>query len=379
MRVLNQYNLGFDRKRRWKKWAGLVTFLCASEAAQGDPVGGQSDWPFTHGFVSIPIVLTDNFSTFVLGSSDMKVAIANLCGQIKKAYAIYKLDAAKDGCGGSNIQWNASLKSHDGAPLIWSEFGTGKSTTLILGGVHPDELTPTPLVFRFANHLANNPDLVGKDSRVVIAPMVNPDGFFRKTTTRTNAHGVDLNRNFFTRDWYTSAKHWWAERRQKNERHFPGHIPNSEIETLFQIWLIDTFKPDKIISVHAPLGFYDYDGPGEHKPKDLTDSQEKAKRLVRAMSESSRNYKVVDYSFYPGSLGNYAGNERGIPTVTLELETTNTDKLNAYWQQFSPGLEQAVRYPYINQSPLKPKRASLFLNIYGRMASAESEERTPHL
>ena len=363
-----------------------TAFLCAASAIafssgtilQADPVGGLSEYPFAHGFVTMPIVLTDNFSTFVMNDNQSKDAVAKLCDQIKKTYVLYKWDPGREGCG-SKINWKSTFKSHDGTPLIWAEFGTGSSTTLILGGVHPDELTPIPLVFRFANHLAANPELVGKDSRVIIAPIVNPDGFFRKTTTRTNTHGVDLNRNFFTRDWYTSAKHWWAERRQKNERHFPGHLPNSEIETLFQIWLIDNFKPDKIISIHAPLGFYDYDGPGEHQPKGLTESQEKAKRLVRAMSESSRNYKIVDYSFYPGSLGNYAGNERGIPTVTLELETTNPEKLGAYWQQFSPGLEQAVRYPYTNPIPQRPKRASLFLNIYGRMANADAEDRTPHL
>ena len=369
MRVLNKKKL---RKINVLMAVTVSSFLMSGQGRCGG-MGGPSDYPFTHGFMNLPIVLSNNFSSFVLAENSMQPAITSMCEQLKQAYRLYKWDATREGCG-TNIKWKSSLKSHDGSPLIWAEFGSGQSTTLILGGVHADELTPIPLVFRFANHLAEHPELLSKDSRVVIAPLVNPDGFLKRIKTRTNVHGVDLNRNFFTRDWYNSAKHWWAERRQRNERHFPGHLPNSEIETLFQIWLIDTFKPDKIISIHAPLGFYDYDGPGEHQPKELTDSQQKAKKLVRAMSESSRNYKIVDYSFYPGSLGNYAGNERGIPTVTLELETTNPDKANAYWLQFSPGLEQAVRYPYTNPTLQKPKRASLFLDMYGRMASADKDD-----
>jgi hypothetical protein len=83
------------------------------------------------------------------------------------------------------------------------------------------------------------------------------------------------------------------------------------------------------------------------------------------MSASSKNYKVVDYSFYPGSLGNYAGNERGIPTITLELETINPNKTQEYWDRFSPGLIQAVKFPFINQSAPTAKGSSLFLRPYG--------------
>ena len=89
---------------------------------------------------------------------------------------------------------------------------------------------------------------------------------------------------------------------------FSGYLPNSEIETLFQIELLDRFKPDKIISIHAPLGFLDYDGPGDRKPKDLSKSERSQKPCTNDV-EKSRNYRLVDYSFYPGSLGNFAGAE----------------------------------------------------------------------
>jgi protein MpaA len=328
-----------------------------------------TDQAMTDGFVNLPVVMVDTFHQFFLDSDKQPGSIKNICQQIANFYTPLKWNPDTYGCGKNGIPWKSQLKSHGGSPLIYAEFGQGSNTSLILGGVHPDELTPIPLVFRLANHLQANPNLIPEGSRVIIAPLVNPDGFFQKTAVRTNLRGVDLNRNFFTRDWYSSARRWWAERRQKNPRHFPGPIPNSEIETMFQIWLVDAFKPDKIISLHAPLGFYDYDGPTEQKHRALTTSEEKAKTLVQKMSASSKNYKIVDYSFYPGSLGNYAGNERGIPTVTLELETTNPAKVDEYWAQFSPGLEHAIKYPFVNSAIPKRSGSSLFLESYRKQNS----------
>ncbi|MCX6115953.1 MAG: M14 family zinc carboxypeptidase [Proteobacteria bacterium] len=340
---------------------GIALYGNQSHAAAYDTTGF---------FIEFPVVTVQKFHSFEIPLKSATTEVNSFCERVKQSYVPYNWDFHREGCD-STLPWKAHLKSHAGSPLIYAEFGTGENTTLILGGVHPDEITPIPLAFRFANHLQSKPQLVAKDAKVVIAPLVNPDGFFRLKASRTNLNGVDLNRNFFTTDWYTQAQMWWTQKRQNNPRHFPGHIPNSEIETLFQIWLIDTFRPDKIISIHSPLGFYDYDGPGERKKGDLTESEKKAKKLVVAMSDSSKNYKVVDYSFYPGSLGNYAGNERGIPTITLELETTDHRKSDQYWKQFSPGLEQAIQFPFKNSEASELKGTYLFLKKYNKASTTE--------
>lgn len=343
----------------------LALSYCSVAATADAAEFRTTDQVTKEAFISLPTVLRDNFKDYVISSQTEQSPVKMLCDRLSTQYATFKWNPKSEGCGDSGVEWQTKLKSGNGHPLIFAEFGKGEMTTLILGGVHPDELTPIPLAFKFANYLQANRHIIPTDTRVIIAPLVNPDGFFRKASTRVNGQGVDLNRNFFTQDWYAAAKNWWVTRRQKNEQHFPGHIPNSEIETLFQIWLIDTYKPDKIISIHAPLGFYDYDGPGDQKLRPLTESEEKARSLVQFMSSSSKNYKIVDYSFYPGSLGNYAGNERGIPTITLELETTNPNKTQEYWNQFSPGLIQAVKFPFVNQSAPTAKGSSLFLEPYG--------------
>ena len=269
--------------------------------------------------------------------------IEKYCADVSDRFRHFGWD--KDPCAG--ISWHAAVRSRGGRPLLFAEFGKGEEVTLILSGVHPDELTPIPLIFRFAKYLAQNPEIyVGKDIKIVIAPLVNPDGFFLQTPTRTNSSGVDLNRNFYTADWYSRAKKFWVEWRKSQPTHFPGYFPNSEIETLFQIMLLEKFNPDKIVSVHAPLGFLDYDGPGDGVQRQLTEIERRAKRLPHEISAKSNNYKVVDYSFYPGSLGNFAGNERKIPTITLELESTAPGKDAAYWKTFLPGLIQSVQYPF---------------------------------
>lgn len=309
-----------------------------------------------------PIVLRDNIGRFHVSVDEAELKIEAFCKQLDNYFKMYRWRTPA--CGG-NIKWKANLVSSQQNPLLYLEIGSGSDVTLFLGGVHPDEITPVYVAFELAEYLTLNPSIVANSqAKVVIAPLVNPDGFFKKGATRTNSNGVDLNRNFFTKDWYARAKSWWAERRSQSSNHFPGHLPNSEIETLFQIQLIDKFKPSKIISLHAPLGFYDYDGPGTKLARPLTESEQKAKKLVHAMSKSSENYRIVEYSYYPGSLGNYAGIERSIPTVTLELESTDPRKAEEYWLRFRPSLEQSLHFKVEIQNRLQGPATSLFLNMY---------------
>jgi protein MpaA len=283
-----------------------------------------------------------NVNQAVIDKAAKEKLIASFCAEIDAAMLRFKWKERS--C--SSFPWKADLKTKEGRPLIYAVFGTGTNTTLVLGGVHPDEITPVPMGFRVVDYLRSHPEAYAGDTQIIVAPLVNPDGFMRDTPTRTNSNGVDLNRNFFTMDWYGKALNLWENRRKKIASHFPGYFPNSEVETLFQIELVDHYKPDKILSIHAPLGFLDYDGPGDGLPVTNSPTQKRAKQLVKAISERSKNYKVVDYNFYPGSLGNFAGNERHIPTVTLELETTNPGMVDTYWDQFLPGILQSIQYPF---------------------------------
>ena len=320
--------------------------------------------PLDSVFTPISFISPASFAASILDHAKEKRAIETFCADLAVKYRRYGW--REDPCG--KTEWHSGMTSRGGRPLIYAVFGKGSAeTTLLLGGVHPDELTPISIAFRMAHYLQENPGVVGESERVIVAPIVNPDGFLREKPTRTNLSGVDLNRNFFTFDWYQKAKKLWQDHRDGGVMHFPGYVPNSEIETIFQIQLLDDFKPDKILSLHAPLGFLDYDGPGDGLVMSrLTPAEEKAKKLVKTISEKSQNYKVVDFNYYPGSLGNYAGKERHIPTVTLELETTDPKMADTYWRQFLPGILQTIHYPFVMTPDLAASigNASPFSALY---------------
>lgn len=261
--------------------------------------------------------------------------IPALCEKMNQALAKHrwKLKTCED------IHWKAEALSEEGRPLIYAEFGQPTSTnkTLILSMVHPDEVTPMYLGFKLVHYLREH-ELELRDAHVIIAPFVNPDGFFRKPPIRMNARGVDLNRNFDTPLWREKALKEWNTRLRKNPRRFPGHDPSSETETKFQVELIERFKPTKILSIHAPLNVTDYDGPNS-----LT-LDRFPKEYVHACYQLRNRLKAKSTGFFPGSLGNYAGVEMGIPTITLELPSANPRLADGFWKKFQPGLHSMVQF-----------------------------------
>ncbi len=172
----------------------------------------------------------------------------------------------------------------------------GPIDTLIFAAIHGDEPESEVLASYFLREVA---PLSFAYKRVVIIPLLNPDGFQRKQ--RTNAYGVDLNRNFPTQDW--------AELGQ-NTIYYSGPSPASEPETQFLMTLLKNYPPLKILSIHTPYRVINYDGP--------------AQTLANLMA-TQNGYPVVEDIGYatPGSFGTHIGKERHIPVITLELPEDN--------------------------------------------------------
>jgi protein MpaA len=188
------------------------------------------------------------------------------------------------------------------APIMYKEYAPlpGKlpqGKVLLLGGVHGDEYSSVSIVFKWLQTLDRFHS--GLFHWRVI-PLVNPDGLLKGESTRTNANGVDINRNFPTPDWDETALKYWAGKTGSNPRQYPGPDAASEPETAWLVDEIEKFGPDVIVSVHAPHGVVDYDGP--------EDGPHKLGRLYLSLLGT-----------FPGSLGNYAGIQKNIPVVTIEL------------------------------------------------------------
>lgn len=169
---------------------------------------------------------------------------------------------------------------------------------LLLGGIHGDEPTSSAIILRWMRNLGTP---AARQFSWSIVPLANPDGMLTKRQTRTNARGVDLNRNFPTHDWQRETERYWVRTTGRDPRRFPGKTPLSEPESRWLDEEIRRFQPDLIVSVHAPFGLLDFDGPATSPPT----------RFGRL------RYDPI--GVYPGSLGNYGGAQRKVPVVTIEL------------------------------------------------------------
>ena len=268
-------------------------------------------------------------------ADEIETDVPSLCEGLDKAFK--KRKWGESPCG--KIKWTYESTSVQGRPLVFAEFGPEDATnrTLIFSMVHGDEITPLYVGFELAKW-AEEKMKSFPNTRLVLAPLVNPDGFFEYPKTRTNAHGVDCNRNFGTQDWKTQAVSSWKTKFKSDKRRFPGYKPDSEPETQFQKAMIEKVKPSKIISIHSPLNVLDYDGP-DHLKLDRFDVG-----YVKKCEELRVKIKAKSTGFFPGSLGNYSGIELGIPTITLELPTANPVYAKAYWQQFRKGIEAVIKH-----------------------------------
>ncbi|WP_238388253.1 M14 family murein peptide amidase A [Sinimarinibacterium sp. NLF-5-8] len=204
-------------------------------------------------------------------------------------------------CLRAGLRMSGSASVH-GVPLLYRDFPASSrrgvpQRILLLGGIHGDELSSVSIVFNWMDHLERS-RFLPFHWRVI--PNANPDGLLQRKATRGNANGVDLNRNFPTLDWQREAMTYWEKRTHRDPRRYPGPAALSEPETRWLVEQIRQFRPDAIVSVHAPFGLLDFDGP-------------------REPPQRFGYLHLHQLGTYPGSLGNYAGVNLGLPVITLEL------------------------------------------------------------
>lgn len=158
---------------------------------------------------------------------------------------------------------------------------------LVIGVFHGDEPQGDYLIRKY---FAKTPD-----SKLAFVPCLNKSGF--EAETRVNKNGVDLNRNFPTKNWKLT---------ERNE-FFGGTSPASEEETRFIIDFVEKHNPKLILTLHAPFKIVNYDG-------DAKKTAEKISEIIGYPVEANIGYPT------PGSFGTWAGIEKGIPVITLELD-----------------------------------------------------------
>ncbi len=180
-----------------------------------------------------------------------------------------------------------------GLPILAHTFGRVGPKVLVLGGVHGDETEGVVLASSLVGMCLDHFPL---QIQLTVVPSFNIDGVLARS--RTNANGVDLNRNLPTNDWSPMIA---------TPRYHPGLTANSEPENqALTQWLI-TNHPQLIVSCHSWKPMINVNG-------DCHREAEVMALWTKCAIEESVGYPT------PGCLGTYCGLERDMPTITLEIQ-----------------------------------------------------------
>jgi protein MpaA len=213
-------------------------------------------------------------------------------------------------------------------PIEYYLIGQGPEVIFILAAIHGNETAGISILKQLSEYLQQSREsfLIGRT--VILLPVANPDGV--ENNKRNNANGVDLNRNF-------------SARNRINSKEF-GLTPLSEPESYIISQIIRKYDPERIVSMHQvmdtgpeglatlmPTGCIDYDGPG--------------KMLANQMAKYC-DLPVNKLGASPGSLGSYAGETLGIPTITFEMQKFDSN-LNprVLWHKYGQAILAAIIYP----------------------------------
>ncbi len=229
---------------------------------------------------------------------------------------------------------DSGARSVKGQPIYTQDLPKpdAKIRVLVVGGIHGDEFSSASLALHWLQFAKEIP----ADAHWRFIPLLNPDGLLSTPARRTNANGVDLNRNFPTPNWEREAAIYWEKKVKRDPRRWPGPKPLSEPESKYLHDEMERFKPHLIVSIHAPYGVLDFDGP--------TAPPAKLGRLY-----------LDQVGIFPGSLGNYGGVHKGMPVVTIELpsafRTPLQSEMRQMWLDLTRWMSERLLTP--SESPIK--------------------------
>ncbi|MEH3032968.1 MAG: DUF2817 domain-containing protein [Aeromicrobium erythreum] len=211
--------------------------------------------------------------------------------------------------------------SRKGRPIraTYKGWSDAKRVVLVLGQMHGDEPAGPKVVRRMISH-----ERVAKGYAVWFVPTMNPDGAAKKR--RTNARGVDLNRNWPTSGWSSKGKGsrtWGGPRRQ------------SEPETKAMLRFLKKHQPRYIASLHQPFGVVARTGKDTAWEKRLSKELKLPVKAVGVGTPSGRTSPTLT-----GWYNRYLP-KRGTAT-TIELKRSVSGSYIR--KRAAPGILRAARY-----------------------------------
>ena len=197
-----------------------------------------------------------------------------------------------------------------GRPITAYFFGSGNQTVLFTGAIHGNELSTKSLMNQWIQDLEANARAIPANKSIVVVPQINPDGV--AAGSRTNAHNIDVNRNFATSDWQSDVT-------DVNNNPFPGGggaSPMSEPETLAIASLARRLHPLVILSYHSIGGVLAANQAGGSNQYANTYATISGYRNTTGQTSDTFEYAVT------GTADDWYAQQLGVASILIELSSS---------------------------------------------------------
>lgn len=230
--------------------------------------------------------------------------------------------------------------------IIAYHYGTGTKELLFIGGIHGGYEWNTVLVaYQMMDYLEANPNIIPKNIKVTVIPVLNPDGLNKVVGTtgrfttadvptsldkqiagRFNANTVDLGRNFDC-DWQSKAL--WQTKTVSG-----GSSAFSEPESQAIKNYVDAHKLTAVITWYSAVG-------GVFSSSCHNGVSAETKTITQKYADASGYPASENFDFYAitGDMVNWFA-KQNIPAISVLL-TNHTD---TEWTKNQAGINALLKY-----------------------------------
>ena len=211
-----------------------------------------------------------------------------------------------------------------GRPITAYRFGNGPSLIIYMGAMHGSEANSKRIMDEWFQELNAHPDRIPAHRSVIVIPAVNPDGV--AAGSRTNANGVDINRNFPANDWKSTV----TMPGSPQQTNAGGPTPLSEPESRAVAAFIQQNHPRLVMSFHSKAAVVEANEAGDS----VSIAASYAARSQYRAVPKSQSTPIFQYDT-TGAMEDWMRDKLGRPAIVVELSTNTSSEFtrnrNALW------------------------------------------------
>lgn len=210
-------------------------------------------------------------------------------------------------------------RSVQGRSIVAYRFGNGNSKIVFVGGMHGNEKSSVATLHGLINYLEDNAGQIPAHRSIIIIPNHNPDGYAR--SSRTNARGVDLNRNFPAHDWQSSVQMPGGITAPAGGGNAPLDQPESAALAAF----INQQNPRLVLTYHAVARVVISNDAGDSASIGRNYAADSGYRFTTdAGSDDEFGYATT------GEFEDWLGDARGTPAILVELSSMSANQFSTH-------------------------------------------------